>query len=224
MKSDGYMSDSVTYYQNTPTDVDVANLVSGKFLAVLATGEPAEYLYKNNICIKKLPPFLSPRINTSIGISSNTEKLSAVVDFLGIFYTEEKYGNLLLYGRQDKDYKIKDGFAVRMDDTEMPYDFMTKVSLNLFINLHPVKGETFAVNRKEEYVSFYKNVKLSPFIGFEADTTGNSAISENINGFLESLNGSSLDEAVNEYSQIQKAAGIDEYVTSVNKQWEEFHK
>ena len=224
MKSDGYMSDSVTYYQNTPTDVDVANLVSGKFLAVLATGEPAEYLYKNNICIKKLPPFLSPRINTSIGISSNTEKLSAVVDFLGIFYTEEKYGNLLLYGRQDIDYKIKDGFAVRMDDTEMPYDFMTKVSLNLFINLHPVKGETFAVNRKEEYVSFYKNVKLSPFIGFEADTTGNSAISENINGFLESLNGSSLDEAVNEYSQIQKAAGIDEYVTSVNKQWEEFHK
>ena len=70
----------------------------------------------------------------------------------------------------------------------------------------------------------YKNVKLSPFIGFEADTTGNSAISENINGFLESLNGSSLDEAVNEYSQIKKAAGIDEYVTSVNKQWEEFHK
>ena len=224
MKKDGYMSGSVTYYQNTPSDADLANLESGKFLAVLATGEPAECLYKNNICIKKLPPFLSPRINTSIGISSNTVKLDAVVDFLRIFYTEEKYGNILLYGKQDVDYMIKDGFAVKIDGTEMPYDFMTKVSLNLFVNLHPVKGESFTVNRKDEYVAFYKKVKLSPFIGFEADTTGYGDVSINLDDFLCSLNGMSLDEAVNEYSQKQKTAGIDEYLSSVNKQWETFHK
>ena len=224
MKKDGYMSGSVTYYQNTPSDADLANLESGKFLAVLATGEPAECLYKNNICIKKLPPFLSPRINTSIGISSNTVKLDAVVDFLRIFYTEEKYGNILLYGKQDVDYMIKDGFAVKIDGTEMPYDFMTKVSLNLFVNLHPVKGESFTVNRKDEYVAFYKKVKLSPFIGFEADTTRYGDVSMNLDDFLCSLNGMSLDEAVNEYSQKQKTAGIDAYLSSVNKQWETFHK
>ena len=49
MKSDGFMSGSVSYYQNTPTDVDTANLASGKFLAAWARGEPSEYFLNNNI-------------------------------------------------------------------------------------------------------------------------------------------------------------------------------
>ena len=224
MKRDGYLSDSFSYYQNSSYSDEEANLAAGKFLALLSIGEPAEYLSKDNICIKKLAPFLSAKINTSIGISSKTENLDKVVDFLGVFYSEEKYGNILLYGRQDVDYKLIDGFAVKMDGSELPYDFMTKVSLGLFVNMHPVKGETFTANRKEEYFSFYKTVKLSPFIGFEADTAGNGVITENLDCFLGSLNEESLDKAVGEYSQKQKAAGIDKYLSSVEKQWEAFHK
>ena len=49
MKSDGYLADSVSYYQNASYAEENAHLTSGKFLVVLATGEPDEYLLKNNI-------------------------------------------------------------------------------------------------------------------------------------------------------------------------------
>ena len=44
MKSDGYLADSVSYYQNVSYAEENAHLTSGKFLVVLATGEPKDYL------------------------------------------------------------------------------------------------------------------------------------------------------------------------------------
>ena len=224
MKNEGFMAESVTYYQNSSYAEEEANLSSGKYLVALSSGEPEAYYAKNNIVIKKLAPFLPARINASIGISSKTTKLDAVLDFLGILYGEEKYGNILLYGRQDKDYKLIDGLAVNMDGSEPAYDFMTKVSLNLFINCHPVNGELYTANRKEEYFAFYKSVKASPFLGFEADNSGYGAVTADLNGFLDSLKSKSLDSAVKEYSAKLKSDGIDEYLNSVNKQWETFNK
>ena len=224
MKNEGFMADSVTYYQNSSYAPEEANLSSGKYLVALSLGEPEEYFAKENIIIKKVAPVLPSRINASIGISSKTSKLDAVLEFLGILYGEEKYGNLLLYGRQDVDYKLKDGVAVKMDGSEMPYDFMTKVSLGLFVNMHPVYHETFMQNRKENYFAFYKNVKASPFLGFEADNTAYGAVTNDLNGFLDSLNTKSVDSAVKEYSAKLKADGIDKYLDSVNKQWETFNK
>ena len=224
MKNKGYMADSISYYQNTAYIDEEANLSSGKFLVALSSGEPEAYYLKKNITIKKITPILSPRINASIGISSKTANPDAVVDFLGLLYGNEKYGNILLYGKQDLNYKLVDGFAVKIDGSELPYDFMTKISLNLFINIHPVKGEGYTQNRKVEFFSFYKDVNFSPFIGFEADIAGNGAISSNLQKFLISLKEKSLDNAVKEYSAKLKNDGIDECLSSVNKQWDAFNK
>ena len=222
MKADGYLAESVSYYQNTSYIDNEAYLSSGNYLVALSSGEPDEYFYKENICIKKLTPYLPARVNTSIGISCNTEKLDAVLDFLGLFYGEEKYCNLLLYGKQDVDYKLVDGFAVKMDGTELPYDFTTKLSLGLFVNTHPVVGENFTSNRKEEYFALYKNAKPSPFIGFIPDSSKYSSVQEDLKAFLNSLNKQSLDQAIKEYSVKLKADGIDDYVSSVRKQWESY--
>ena len=224
MKNEGFMAESVSYYQNSSYAEEEANLSSGKYLVALSSGEPEAYYAKENIVIKKLAPAIPSRINASIGISSKTNKLDAVLDFLGILYGEEKYGNLLLYGQQDTNYKLKDGLVVNMDGSEPAYDFMAKVSLNLFINVHPVKGELYTANRKEDYFAFYNGVKSSPFLGFEADIAGNGTIENDLNGFLDSLMEKSLDNAVKEYSAKLKSDGIDEYLNSLNKQWETFHK
>ena len=224
MKADGYLADSVSYYRNTSYSDNEDNLASGKFLVVLGTGEPDNYLLKKDISIKKLTSYLPARVNASIGISSKTEKLDAVLDFLGLFYGEEKYGNILLYGMQDVDYKLQDGLAVKMDGTELPYDFTSKLSLGLFINTHPVVGESFMSNRKEEYFSFYKNAKASPFIGFVPDTSNYSSVPKDLSAFLDSINKQSLDQAIKEYSAKLKSDGIDEYLISVGKQWEAFNK
>ena len=47
-------------------------------------------------------------------------------------YGDEKYGNILLYGEKDKDYKLKDGIAEACDGGSLDDDYLTKLSLNLF--------------------------------------------------------------------------------------------
>lgn len=224
MKSDGYLADSVSYYQNASYADENANLTSGKFLVVLATGEPDEYLLKNNICIKQTTSYLSSRINGSIGISKYTGNQDAVVDFLGILYSEEKYANILIYGKQDEDYKLADGFPVNMDGSEVHDNYLAKICLNLFINVHPVKDDIFTHNRKETFFAFYDDIKLSPFIGFEADYANAGTISNDLELFMENLSQKSLDEAVSAYSGKFKSDGIDAYIDSVKKQWESFHQ
>ena len=224
MKSDGYLADSVSYYQNASYADENANLTSGKFLVVLATGEPDEYLLKNNIRIKQATAYLSSRINGSIGISKDTGNQDAVVDFLGILYSEEKYANILIYGKQDEEYKLADGFPVNMDGSEVYDNYLAKICLNLFINVHPVKDDIFTHNRKETFFAFYDDIKLSPFIGFEADYTGAGTISNDLELFMEKLSQKSLDEAVSTYSGKFKSDGIDAYIDSVKKQWDSFHQ
>ena len=224
MKSDGYLADSVSYYQNASYAEENANLTSGKFLVVLATGEPDEYLLKNNICIKQTTSYLSSRINGSIGISKETGNQDAVVDFLGLLYNEEKYANILIYGKQGEDYKLADGFPVNMDGSEVYDNYIAKICLNLFINVHPVKDDIFTHNRKETFFAFYDEIKLSPFIGFEADYAGAGTISNDLELFMEKLSQKSLDEAVSAYSGKFKSDGIDAYIDSVKKQWDSFHQ
>ena len=224
MKSDGFLPKSVSYSVDTTFSYDPSNVESGKFLVILGPGEPEAIFSKDNIRIKNIAPVLSSRINGSIGISNKTEKVDAVIDFLGLLYGDGKYGNILLYGKPDVDYKLVDGLAVNMDGTDKISDFPTQLGLNLFINVHPVKGDIFPKNRKEEYFSFYSKVKLSPFIGFEVDNTGFDTVSSDLDDFLNSLNRVSLDEAIKEYSKRFKSDGIDEYYSSVKKQWETFQQ
>ena len=226
MKAEGFIPKSVAYYANTAYINEKENLESGKFLVVLAAGEPEEYLLKDNICIKRIQQCLPSQLAASIGISKNTDKLDAVIDFLGILYGEEKYGNLLLYGKQDVDYILKDGYVADVDGTEREefYNHYTKTNLNLFINTHPVRGESFVSNRKEAYFSFYDSMKLSPFAGFHPVNDKRSIISRDFYDFMDSLSGNNFDEIVRKHTAKLKADGMDEYLSSARKQWEEYNK
>jgi multiple sugar transport system substrate-binding protein len=165
-------------------------------------------------------------IYASIGISQYTKDLDAVIDFLGILYREEKYGNILLYGKQDVDYKLKDGYVSDLDGTKRPYfyNFFEKLELNLFINTYPVQGEDFVSNRKEAYFSYYENVKMSPFVGFQPDYDKKGIISQDFDDFLDSLTNKTMDETVRKYSAKLKSDGIDEYIKSVREQWATYNK
>ena len=222
MKKEGFIGKSVSYFQNSAYADEDAKLRAGKFVVVLTSDEADNMYKKDNLCIKEIAPVLTSRINGSIGISSKTDKVDAALDLLGVLYGEGNYGNLLLYGRPDIDYKLSDGYVVNTDGSEYRYDFLNKLALNLFVNVYPVQGEIFPENRKEEYFAFYSKVKLSPFIGFEADTAGNSTIPNDVENFLASLNSFTLEEAVAEFSKKYQSDGIDEYYDSVKKQWEAF--
>ena len=98
------------------------------------------------------------------------------------------------------------------------------ICLNLFINTHPVKGESFVNNRKEAYFSFYDSMKLSPFAGFHPVNDKSGVISQDFDDFMNSLTDKKYDEIVRKYTAKLKADGMDEYLSSARKQWEEYNK
>lgn len=176
MKSDGYMDSSVSYFDNQGLNSKTVlqQVEAGNYLVALSSGEVDNVFEKDNITVKKVKTYLSSRINGSIAISKNTTDVDAVVDFLGILYSNEKYGNILLYGLEGTDYKVVDNVACDMSGNDLEDDFVKKLCLDLFVNVVPVKGENYISDRKNEFFSFYDSIELSPFIGFEPDTTNMS--------------------------------------------------
>lgn len=226
MKKDGYMTESISYLDNSGLNsVEVLkNVESGNYLVALSSGSVDEVFLKDNITVKTVTPYLSSRINGSIGISKNTDDIDDVVKFLGLLYGDGKYANILLYGQEDSDYKVIDGVACNMDGTDLDDEYITKICLNLFVNAHPVRGENYMNNRKNEFFSFYDSINLSPFIGFEPDIAGSNNISNDLDEFMNSLKDKSVDEAIDSTRDKLIADGIDEYLSSVKSQWEEYRQ
>ena len=171
---------------------------------------------------KEVKTYLSSRINSSIGVAKKAKDASAVMDFLSLLYGDEKYGNILLYGEKDKDYKLKDGIAEACDGGSLDDDYLTKLSLNLFVNVYPTKNEKYVDNRKKEFFDFYDNATLSPFIGFEPDTKNMGRISTDLDDFMTGLHGATVDDTLDGAVQKLTADGMDSYLESVRSQWEEY--
>lgn len=226
MKKDGYMTASISYFGNPGLgDAEVLkNVESGDYLVALSSGAVDEVFLKDNITVKTVKPYLSSRINGSIAISGNTDDIDDVVDFLGLFYGDGKYGNILLYGQEDSDYKVIDGVACNMDGTDPDDEYISKLCLNLFVNIYPVRGENYMNNRKNEFFSFYDSMELSPFIGFEPDTAEINNISNDMDEFMTSLKDKTVDEAIGNAGDKLISDGIDEYLNSVKSQWEEYQQ
>ena len=45
------------------------------------------------------------------------------------------------YGQEGTDYKVVDGVACNTDGTDLEDDYLSKLCLDLFINVYPVTGE-----------------------------------------------------------------------------------
>lgn len=226
LKDAGYMDASVEYLDNPGMNSsDVRRTVEADDYAVaLAYGETDEAFLKDNIAVKRVKPYIASRINGSIAISKNTENVDDVVNFLGLLYGSEKYGNILLYGMENTDYKITDGVVCNMDGSDMDDGYINKLCLNLFVNVKPVSGERYMNNRREMLWDFYDSASLSPFAGFEADTTDAGDISEDLDEFMSSLTGSTVDEALAAAKASFAADGIETYLDSVRGQWEVYHR
>ena len=228
MKKDGYMSDDLTNeitYLNNPglNDAQILkNIKAGNFAAALCVGSVDENFKKDNITVKEVKTYLSSRINGSIGVAKKAKDASAAMDFLSLLYGNEKYGNILLYGEKDKDYKLKDGIAEACDGGSLDDDYLTKFSLNLFVNVYPTKNEKYVDNRKKEFFDFYDNATLSPFIGFEPDTKNMGSISTDLDDFMTGLHGATVDDTLDGAVQKLTADGMDSYLESVRSQWEEY--
>ena len=230
MKKDGYLKDDetgeITYLNNIGLNNEeiLQNVKSGNFIVALSSGEIDENFKKDNIAVKTVEHYLTSRVNASIGIAKNTEDVDAVVEFLGLLYGDGKYADILLYGQKGADYKVVDGVACNTDGTDLEDDYLSKLCLDLFINVYPVTGERYMENRKDEFFALYDNAGVSPFIGFEPDTENLNNISNDLSDFMNGLNGKSVDESIEGAKEKLTADGMDSYLESVRSQWEEYRK
>ncbi|MBO4628051.1 MAG: sugar ABC transporter substrate-binding protein [Lachnospiraceae bacterium] len=236
MKDDGFLSNR--YFDRSENysllhspginDAGVLkNIESGNYLAALSNGIVDEMFLKDNITVKRLPNYISSRLGCSVGISAKTEKLDAVIDFLCLLYCDGKYANILMYGEEGVDYKLVDGIVCNPDGSASDTDIVfARMVLNLYANLHPLSGEPYSKDRKNQVFALYDSVELSPFIGFEPDTSKMNNISKDISNFVEdvSLGISTWDKLVADAREKLKADGIDEYLESVRSQWEAFRQ
>ena len=224
MKNEGFIGKDVSFYQNTAyADYEDA-LKAGNCLVVLSFVSPDGDGLGGNFELKEIPPIIEPRINGSIGIANNPDKIDACIEFLSLLYGQEKYGNLLIYGRLGEDYKLENGYAVNLDGSDKSCAPWRETWMNLFIHLYPARGEQFAENRKESIFSFYDHAEISPFIGFMPDCNNENIISDDMDAFLKALNKNTLDEAVSTYSEKLKSDGIDECLNTLRSQWESYQE
>jgi multiple sugar transport system substrate-binding protein len=228
MKKDGYLKDDetgeITYLNNIGLNNEeiLQNVKSGNFVVALCSGEIDENFQKDNIAVKTVEHYLTSRVNASIGIAKNTKDVDAVVEFLGLLYGNGKYADILLYGQEGTDYKVVDGVACNTDGTDLEDDYLSKLCLDLFINVYPVTGERYMENRKDEFFALYDNAGVSPFIGFEPDTENLNNISNDLSDFMNGLNGKSVEESIEGAKEKLTADGMDSYLDSVRNQWEEY--
>lgn len=148
-------------------------------------------------------------------ISKNSTKVDDVIEFLGIFYGEEKYGNILLYGQEGTDYQIIDNAVCDMNGDDID-EYTNKLCLKLAVNTYP--------NNREEYFSFYDDMEVSPFMGFEPDNTNKGTISKDVDRFMNDACKKSVDGAIASASSKLTSDSIDEYLESVKSQWEEYQQ
>lgn len=228
MKKDGYLKEDdtgeITYLNNLGLNNEeiLQNVKSGNFIVALSSGEIDENFQKDNIAVKTVEHYLTSRVNASIGIAKNTEDVDAVVEFLGLLYGDGKYADILLYGQEGTDYKVVDGVACNTDGTDLEDDYLSKLCLDLFINVYPVTGERYMENRKDEFFALYDNAGVSPFIGFEPDTENLNNISNDLSDFMNGLNGKSVEDTIEGAKEKLTADGMDSYLDSVRNQWEEY--
>ena len=119
---------------------------------------------------------------------------------------------------------MTDRVACHMDGSALENAYLSKLCFNLFVNVCPVEGENYVTNRKEEFFSFYDGIKMSPFIGFEPDTDGTDNIGKDMDEFMDSLTDKTVEEAVRRTGNKLASDGMEEYLSRVQSQWEEYRQ
>ena len=155
----------------------------------------------------------------TMGIPSNSKNKDNAFKLLSLLHSDSDLANLLIYG---SGYEEKDGYAYTSEDT-----VATNNKFFLGINRIVLKGENDRVMdfySTEEMKEYYdNNVLESPMknVTYDNDTTDIVNIEEKYSEIWKSQDiNKDLKLVINEL----KKAGIDEVLTDVNRQLDEFYK
>ena len=98
--------------------------------------------------------------------------------------------------------------------------------MNLYIYVHPIKDDRFKTDRRAQFFAYYDNIAVSPFLGFQPETSKLNESVEVLEDFVRKClrAGFTLEEQESIARELLRANRYDAYLESVRSQWEEFRQ
>lgn len=232
MKKDGYITYTAASTHDVGHDLktyqrEVLDRVeSGHYVVAFDYGQDKDCYRKDNLTVRRSKTYQTSEIRNTIGIASKATDVDAVLDLLCLLLGEEKYGNLLRFGREGKEYKLVDGVVCNVDGSEWWENQATANSMNLFIYVHPTRNDRFKTDRRAQFFAYYDNIAVSPFLGFQPETSKLNESVEVLEDFVRKClrAGFTLEEQELITRELLRANRYDAYLESVRSQWEEFRQ
>lgn len=232
MKKDGYITYTAASIHDVEHDLktyqrEVLDRVeSGHYVVAFDYWSEKDCYRKDNLTVRRSKTYQTSEISNTIGIASKVTDVDAVLDLLCLLLGEEKYGNLLRFGREGKDYKLVNGVVCKADGSEWWGDSVIANSLNLYIYVHPIKDDRFKTDRRAQFFAYYDNIAVSPFLGFQPETSKLNESVEVLEDFVRKClrAGFTLEEQESIARELLRANRYDAYLESVRSQWEEFRQ
>lgn len=180
--------------------------------------------------IKLTEPYLQAVgvMGSMMAIPDVCENPIRVMKFIELVNTDKYLNNLICFGIEGKHYnKVSENRIEIIKDSGYDNAGNQWVYGNQFINY--LYG-TDADDKWEQLDAFNKAAKISPYAGFTADTTTLKGKVNAVNAVIKKYNLATLygavdvDEVLKKYVSEAKAAGADEIVDLVQKQYDEWVK
>lgn len=195
--------------------------------------------------LRERKPYVASRL-IGLGVPSASENRENAFMLLKLLFTDTTLANLLIYGEQNVDYILVDGYACKPNGT--PADsFLNEFSLGaaLYKGVYPSKSPQWNATRPQNMASdpvdyINRNSIPSPFLGFYPDVSGYeeqvSMLTRIVSEYKDQTPvwkakpGSDLDtpfdmdfeKALASINNRMQEAKIDEWLAEVNRQLDSF--
>lgn len=203
---------------------------AGKF-GVWLTGETDALVesMRDKVIYVPVPFATSTHSVCHIAVCKNAENKERALQLLSLLFTNPEYANILIYGVEDEDYQVVDGFVQNMAGNDLDAYWKCYMT-GLYDHLLPGKRMPYAGDRKKIKDEFHDSLfkKTDITCGFVADSSTirekvrmlNSIRLEFENLWLEKDFETAWEKASVAYAE----AGVQDVVDELNRQIQEWMK
>lgn len=174
------------------------------------------YLYagENDIIIGD-SYYSSYGISSATGIAKNSQHKDEAFELMVLLNTDTELANLLYNGIEGRNYTLKDGHAIEIEGSAMPYSFAALTPANPVIAL-PKEDESLNKQANLDYQTEY--VRKSPVFGLDYESERLEQIAKIYDEYYGLFYGAydNTDAVLDEANRKLESAGLSEVLDDIN--------
>lgn len=184
---------------------------------------------RDNSFLVHMPYAFRNSVSMTNAVSKNAEHKEQALQLLTLLYTNAEYANLLIYGEENVDYQVADGYVKGTGDNASRMSAQ-KFMTGLYNRLLPHQEDYYPVNRIETKNDIYNSpARLeNSILGFKPDFSGFDEKMMNLDVLVEwkyrLWADDNFEELFAETKKLYEEAGGNKVVEELNRQIEEWKK